>query len=235
MPPPALPPEVTGSWGQEGEGTGHSNSVVSASNAPLAKEKIHSIRGRNGAFNGQTQPVTPFLGKNQTLVEIPHTLTSPFWFLQDQRENGLQEKNKKQKTRSILISTPHSAHTRDRDDTASTGAAVATILHSGTRVMAVRQYGGHHSTQWAKDVTKTVPPSHPEAQPRGWASQHPRSQPRSHPRGWPSEDPTSQPHHIDQYGRLHSTQWAHHDVSGSYHSTQWINTMPSDGSHHGEQ
>ena len=102
MPPPALPPEATGSWGQEGEGTGHSNSAVSASKGPLAKEKIHSIRGRNGAFNGQTQPVTPFLGKNQTLVEIPHTLTSPFWFLQDQRENGLQEKNKKQGVSSSL-------------------------------------------------------------------------------------------------------------------------------------
>lgn len=92
MPPPALPPEANGSWGQEGEGTGHSNSVVSASKGPLAKEKIHSIRGRNGAFNGQTQPVSPFPGKNQTLVEILHTLTSPFWFLLDQRENGLQEK-----------------------------------------------------------------------------------------------------------------------------------------------
>ena len=136
-------------------------------------------------------------------------------------------RKKKKKTRSILISTLYSAHTRDRDDTADTGAVVAITLHSGTRVMADRQYGAHHSTQWAReDVTETVPPSHPEAQPRGWASQHPRGQPRSHPRGWPSEDPTGQPHHIDQYGSLHSTQWAHRDVSGSYHSTQGINTMP---------
>ena len=138
-----------------------------------------------------------------------------------------KQQQQQQQTRSILISTPHSAHTRDRDDMANTGAVVAIMLHSGTRVMADRQYGGHRSTQWAKDITKMVPPSHPEAQPRGWASQHPRGQPRRHPRGWPSEDPTGQPHHINQYGSLHSTQWAHHDVSGSYHSTQWINTMPT--------
>lgn len=143
MPPPALPPEAASSWGQEGEGTGNSNSGVQASQGPLAKETRLSVRGRNGVFNGQMQPVSRFPGKNQTSVEIPHTLTSPFWFLLDQREDGLQRK-----PRSILISIPHSTHARDGDDMANTGAVVAIMMH--TLVMSASQDGGHHSTQWAK-------------------------------------------------------------------------------------
>lgn len=98
--------------GRKERGQGHSNSGVQALQGPPAKEKRHSARGRNSAFNGQTQPVSRFPGKNQTSVEIPHTLASPFWFLLDQRGEWAPEKNKEY---SHLHPSLNS-HQRDGDD-----------------------------------------------------------------------------------------------------------------------
>lgn len=61
--------------GRKERGQRNNNPRVQVPQSPPAKEKRHSVRGRNGAFNVQTQPVYHFPGKNQTSVEFPHTLT----------------------------------------------------------------------------------------------------------------------------------------------------------------
>lgn len=70
MPPLSPPPR-----GSQLLGAGRSNSGVQVPQGPPPRKR-HCGRGRNGAFNVQTQPVSHFPGKNQTSVEISHTLAS---------------------------------------------------------------------------------------------------------------------------------------------------------------
>lgn len=70
MPPLGPPPEAASSWGQEGA------MQVFKFHGAHPPRKRRSGRGRNGAFNVQTQPVSHVPGKNQISVEIPHTLAS---------------------------------------------------------------------------------------------------------------------------------------------------------------
>lgn len=164
---------------------------------PPAKEKRHSIRGRNGAFNVQTQPVYHFPGKNQTSVELLHTLTVLSDFSWTRGANGLWRK-----PRNSLISSPHSTHTQETVMTWPTQGlwwpSWCKMVHNGTLVMSASQDGGRHSTQWAKidvmwdggqlgtyytkkstkikciqqaqDAIETVSPSHPKGQPKGCSS-----------------------------------------------------------------
>lgn len=94
--------------GRKERGQRNNNPRVQVPQGPPAKEKRHSVRGRNGAFNVQTQPVYHFPGKNQTSVEFPHTLTVLSGFSWTREGNGLQRK-----PRNIRISIPHSTHTKE--------------------------------------------------------------------------------------------------------------------------
>lgn len=69
--------------------------------------KRRSGRGRNGAFNVHTQPVPHFPGKNQTSVEIPHTLAS-FPVSPEPEGHGLQRK-----PGPVPVSIPRSPHTEE--------------------------------------------------------------------------------------------------------------------------
>lgn len=171
--------------------------------------KRRSGRGRNGAFNVHTQPVPHFPGKNQTSVEIPHTLAS---FPVSPEPEGPWAP---EKTRACsCLHPPLTSHRRDSDGRANTGAVAAVVAHTGTSMCqpattgAIRAPSGprqvlhgmvanlapamprnppkrsDHGAQRAKEIAiETASPPQPKCQPRGCPSQCPKGQPRGHPQG----------------------------------------------------
>ena len=216
--PQPFPQRQPALGGRKERGTGDSNSGVQASQGPFAKEKRHAIRGRNGAFNGHTQPVSRFPGKNQTSVEIPHTLTSPFWFLLDRSGGWAPGKNRGvSSSPSLTQLTPGTVVTWPAQ-----GLLVATMMHSGTLVMSASQDGGDHSAQWAS-VTITS-----KGSAKGTCITAPKGPTKMSSQMVAIRTPNRSTSNINQHGSLHSTQRAHQDVNGSHHSSQWINTMPTE-------